>query len=341
MDQHQKITQKAVDLFNLPFFELIDKAHQIHKENFDPNQVQLSSLLSIKTGNCPEDCAYCPQSAKYNKTKTKEEHLEIETVLCAAKKAKEGGATRFCMGAAGSDPKQRDMPYLVELVKKVKEMGLETCMTLGALDKNKANELASAGLDYYNHNIDTSENFYHQIITTRGFKDRIETLENVQQAGMKVCSGGILGMGEEILDRAKMLATLATLETHPQSVPINMLVKSKNTPLANVEDLDSFDFIRTIAVARILLPKSYVRLSAGRSNMSDECQAFCFFAGANSIFYGDKLLTTKNVEFTKDKKLFARLNMSCKQKSKACQEETKTAKTLDKALNINKFYEAA
>ena len=296
-------------LFELPFNDLLFRAASIHRAHFDPNEVQVSTLLSIKTGACPEDCKYCPQSGHYNTGLEKEKLLEIDKVIQQAKAAKSAGASRFCMGAAWRSPSKKDMPYVIDMVKQVKGLGLETCMTLGMLDENQAGELADAGLDYYNHNLDTSPEYYGEIITTRSYQDRLDTLHNVRQSGMKICSGGIVGMGEETKDRAGMLVQLANMNPHPESVPINMLVKVEGTPLDDQEDLDNFEFIRTIAVARILMPQSHVRLSAGREAMNDEMQAMAFFAGANSIFYGDKLLTTENPEANQDKALFKRLGI--------------------------------
>ncbi|WP_133407400.1 biotin synthase BioB [Parashewanella tropica] len=296
-------------LFQLPMNDLLFKAHSIHRQTFDPNEIQISRLLSIKTGACPEDCKYCPQSARYDTGLEKERLMAMETVLTEAKSAKEAGATRFCMGAAWRNPRERDMPYLTQMVKEVKGMGMETCMTLGMLSPDQASELADAGLDYYNHNLDTSPEYYGDVITTRTYQNRLDTLDNVRAAGMKVCSGGIMGMGEETKDRASLLQQLANLDKHPESVPINMLVKVAGTPFAELDDLDPFEFVRTIAVARILMPLSRVRLSAGRENMTDELQAMCFFAGANSIFYGCKLLTTPNPEENHDMTLFRRLGL--------------------------------
>jgi biotin synthase len=296
-------------LFELPFNDLLFEAQTIHRENFDPNSVQLSTLLSIKTGACPEDCKYCPQSNRYDTGLVTEKLLEVEKVLVEARHAKESGATRFCMGAAWRSPKKKDMPYVVSMVKGVKALGLETCMTLGMLTDTQSEELALAGLDYYNHNLDTSREYYSEIITTRTYDDRLETLHNVREAGIKVCSGGIVGMGETQRDRAGLLVQLANLPTHPESVPINMLVRVEGTPLANEEPLDPFDFIRTIAIARILMPKSHVRLSAGREEMSEELHALAYFAGANSIFCGKKLLTTALPATHKDMALFNRLGI--------------------------------
>lgn len=296
-------------LFALPFNDLMFQAQLVHRANFKANEVQVSTLLSIKTGACAEDCKYCPQSGHYNTGLERERLLEVEKVLTQAKAALDKGASRFCMGAAWSNPKERDMPYIMEMIKGVKDMGLETCMTLGKLTADQAVELADAGLDYYNHNLDTSPEFYGEIITTRTYQDRLDTLSHVRDAGMKVCCGGIVGMGESANDRSGLLRQIANLPVHPESVPINMLVKVAGTPLENVDDLDGFEFIRTIAVARIMLPKSHVRLSAGRSRMNEQMQALCFMAGANSIFYGDKLLTTENPEADADMQLFAKLGL--------------------------------
>jgi len=309
--RHDWRSEEILELFELPFSDLIYKAAEMHRRFFDPNEVQLSQLLSIKTGGCPEDCAYCPQSAKYKKDTglDADKLMEVDKVLADAKKAKDAGASRYCMGAAWSRPKDKDLDVVIEMVKGVKEMGLETCLTLGMLEKEQAIRLKDAGLDYYNHNIDTSPEFYGEIITTRCFQDRLDTLEHVRQAGMNVCSGGIVGMGEERSDRAGMLQTLANMEKHPESVPINLLVQVKGTPLEGTKKLDPFEFVRTIAVARVMMPASYVRLSAGREDMSDEMQALCFLAGANSIFYGEKLLTTPNPAGNKDTEMFERLGI--------------------------------
>ncbi|MFW8589311.1 biotin synthase BioB [Glaciecola sp. 2405UD65-10] len=297
-------------LFALPFNDLMFQAQTIHRQHFDPNQVQVSTLLSIKTGACPEDCKYCPQSARYDTGLEKERLLEIEKVIQRAKEAKAAGSTRFCMGAAWRNPKERDMPYVTDMVKEVKKLGLETCMTLGMLTRDQALALKQAGLDYYNHNLDTSPEYYGDIITTRTYQDRLDTLDNVRGAGMNVCSGGIVGMGETSDDRSSLLRQLANLPHHPESVPINMLVKVKGTPLDNVDELEPFEFVRTIAVARILMPKSHVRLSAGRENMNEQMQAMCFLAGANSIFYGCKLLTTSNPDTHEDVQLFKKLGIN-------------------------------
>ncbi|MFZ8171006.1 biotin synthase BioB [Alteromonas macleodii] len=297
-------------LFAMPFNDLLFNAQVVHRQHFNPNEVQVSTLLSIKTGACPEDCKYCPQSARYDTGLEKERLLEIEKVIQRAKEAKQVGSTRFCMGAAWRNPRDRDMPYILKMVEEVKSLGLETCMTLGMLTRDQAVALKQAGLDYYNHNLDTSPEYYGDIITTRTYQDRLNTLENVRAAGMNVCSGGIVGMGETVSDRASMLVQLANLPEQPQSVPINMLVKVKGTPLDSVEDLDYFEFIRTIAVARVMMPKSHVRLSAGREAMNEQMQALCFMAGANSIFYGCKLLTTSNPDTHEDVMLFKKLGIN-------------------------------
>jgi biotin synthase len=300
-------------LFEKPLLELLFEAQQVHRQHFDPRQVQVSTLLSIKTGACPEDCKYCPQSARYKTGLDAERLMEVEQVLESARKAKNAGSTRFCMGAAWKNPNDRDMPYLEQMVEGVKAMGLEACMTLGTLTDSQAQRLAQAGLDYYNHNLDTSPEFYGNIITTRTYQERLDTLDKVRDAGIKVCSGGIVGLGETVTDRAGLLLQLANLPTPPESVPINMLVKVKGTPLAENEDVDAFDFIRTIAVARIMMPTSHVRLSAGREQMNEQTQAMCFMAGANSIFYGCKLLTTPNPEEDKDLQLFRKLGLNPQQ----------------------------
>jgi biotin synthase len=297
-------------LFAMPLNDLMFTAQTIHREYFNPNYVQVSTLLSIKTGACPEDCAYCPQSARYDTGLEKERLLEISKVIERAKEARATGSTRFCMGAAWRNPKARDMPYVIDMVKEVKKLGLETCMTLGMLTRDQALALKQAGLDYYNHNLDTSPEYYGDVITTRTYQDRLTTLENVRESGMHVCSGGIVGMGETANDRSGLLRQLANLPRHPESVPINMLVKVKGTPLDSVDNLEPFEFIRTIAIARILMPKSFVRLSAGRESMNEQMQAMCFMAGANSIFYGCKLLTTSNPETHEDVKLFNKLGIN-------------------------------
>ncbi|GAA3882843.1 MULTISPECIES: biotin synthase BioB [Gibbsiella] len=304
---------RAQALFEKPLLELLFEAQTVHRQHFDPRQVQVSTLLSIKTGACPEDCKYCPQSSRYKTGLEAERLMQVEQVLVSARKAKAAGSTRFCMGAAWKNPHERDMPYLQQMVQGVKAMGLETCMTLGTLNNDQAERLAEAGLDYYNHNLDTSPEFYGNIITTRSYQERLDTLEKVREAGIKVCSGGIVGLGETVRDRAGLLVQLANLPKPPESVPINMLVKVKGTPLADNEDVDPFDFIRTIAVARIMMPSSYVRLSAGREQMNEQTQAMCFMAGANSIFYGCKLLTTPNPEEDKDLQLFRKLGLNPQQ----------------------------
>ena len=296
-------------LLALPFNDLMFKAHQVHLANFPANQVQISTLLSIKTGACPEDCGYCSQSAKHDTSLERERLLPLEEVIHAAQTAKNQGATRFCMGAAWRNPTDKNLERVIEMVQAVKGLGMETCVTLGMLNEPQANRLKDAGLDYYNHNLDTSPEFYGNVITTRTYEDRLNTLDHVRNAGIHVCCGGILGMGETRQDRARLLQQLANMKFHPESVPINDLVKVEGTPLSHVPKLDPFEFIRTVAVARIIMPKSYVRLSAGRMEMTDEMQAWCFFAGANSIFYGDKLLTTDNPEKNHDQELFARLGI--------------------------------
>jgi len=296
-------------LFAQPFNDLLFQAHTIHRTNFDPNEVQISSLLSIKTGSCSEDCGYCPQSARYDSDLTPEALMPMDEVLQAAQNAKDQGASRFCMGAAWRSPKDKDVDRVVEMVKGVKAMGMETCVTLGMLTDQQTKTLKEGGLDYYNHNLDTSEDYYSEVITTRTYQDRLDTLGRVRDAGINVCCGGIVGMGEDETDRSKLLIELANLPKHPESVPINMLVQVEGTPLMGSESLDPLMFIRMIAVARILMPHSRVRLSAGRNDMSDEMQAMCFFAGANSIFYGDKLLTTDNPMTNHDLALFERLGV--------------------------------
>ena len=296
-------------LLALPFNDLMFKAHQVHLANFPANQVQISTLLSIKTGACPEDCGYCSQSARHDTSLERERLLPLEEVIDAAQTAKNQGATRFCMGAAWRNPTDKNLERVIEMVQAVKGLGMETCVTLGMLNEPQATRLKDAGLDYYNHNLDTSPEFYGNVITTRTYEDRLNTLDHVRNAGIHVCCGGILGMGETRQDRARLLQQLANMKFHPESVPINDLVKVEGTPLSNVPKLDPFEFIRTVAVARIIMPKSYVRLSAGRMEMTDEMQAWCFFAGANSIFYGDKLLTTDNPEKNHDQELFARLGI--------------------------------
>jgi biotin synthase len=296
-------------LFALPFPELIFRAAQVHRDNFDPSEVQISTLLSIKTGGCPEDCAYCPQSAKFETGVKAEKLMDLEAVLAEARAAKAGGASRFCMGAAWRSPKDRDLEKVCDMVEGVKALGMETCVTLGMLTGEQAQRLKTCGLDYYNHNLDTSPEFYGEIISTRTYQDRLDTLEHVRAAGINVCCGGIVGMGEKLDDRIGMIATLASLPVHPESVPINMLVRVEGTPLAQTAAIEPLDFVRTIAVARITMPASMVRLSAGREDMSEETQALCFLAGANSIFYGPKLLTTPNPGRDRDMALLDKLGL--------------------------------
>lgn len=297
-------------LFALPFNDLLFHAQRVHRQYFDPNSVQVSTLLSIKTGACPEDCAYCPQSVRFDTAVETERLMEVEDVLEQARLAKAAGATRFCMGAAYRSPKAKQLAAIEEMVRGVADLGLETCATLGMLNDEQAKSLKDAGLDYYNHNLDTSERYYEEIITTRTYQDRLDTLQAVRNAAIKVCCGGIIGMGENPTDRAAMLHTLATLTEHPESVPINLLMQVEGTPLYGSDPLDPLDFVRNIAVARLVMPASHVRLSAGRTQMSDETQALCFLAGANSIFYGEKLLTTANPEANRDRRLFDRLGIN-------------------------------
>jgi biotin synthase len=308
--RHDWTRVEVESLFALPFNELLFRAQETHRRYFDPATVQVSTLLSIKTGACPEDCKYCPQSARYHTGLAAEALLDVETVRARARAARAAGATRFCMGAAYRHPRDKDIDKIAGMVEAVAELGMESCATLGMLTDAQAERLADAGLDYYNHNLDTSEAHYANIISTRNYQDRLDTLERVRDAGMRVCCGGIVGIGETVADRAAMLHTLATLRAHPESVPINRLVKVEGTPLADAAEVDPFDFVRMIAVARILMPKSHVRLSAGRNEMSDELQALCFLAGANSIFYGEKLLTTPNPEASDDMRLLQRLGMT-------------------------------
>ena len=295
--------------FELPFNDLVFHAQRIHRLHFDPNKVQISTLLSIKTGACPEDCSYCPQSVRYDTGVEAEALMDLDEVTAAARAAREDGATRFCMGAAYRNPKPKQLEKIKEMVRQVSALGMETCATLGMLSPEQAAELKEAGLDYYNHNLDTSEAFYGEIVTTRSYQDRLDTLQSVRDAGLKVCCGGILGMGESERDRVEMLHTLATMEQHPESVPVNQLVQVEGTPLHGLPALDPLDLVRTVAVARLLMPRSHVRLSAGRTQMSDAVQALCFLAGANSIFYGEKLLTTANPGQSRDEVLFDRLGL--------------------------------
>ncbi|MEN8763268.1 MAG: biotin synthase BioB [Thiogranum sp.] len=296
-------------LFELPFNDLMYRAQQVHREHFDANEVQVSTLLSIKTGGCPEDCAYCPQSVHHESALEPESLMAIEAVVDAARAARQAGASRFCMGAAWRNPRGRNFERVLEMVKRVRAEGLETCVTLGMLDEQQTRRLKDAGLDYYNHNLDTSPEFYGDIISTRNYQDRLDTIQRVRDAGINVCCGGIVGMGEVRADRVSLMQQLAGQKPHPESVPVNLLVRVEGTPLADQGDLDAFEFVRTIAVARILMPQSRVRLSAGREQMNDELQALCFLAGANSIFYGEKLLTTPNPEADQDRQLFERLGL--------------------------------
>lgn len=342
--RHNWSVEQVKTLFALPFNDLLFQAQSIHRQHFNPNEVQVSTLLSIKTGACPEDCKYCPQSARYQTGLESERLLEVEKVLERAKEAKAAGSSRFCMGAAWRNPRDRDMPYLLRMVQEVKDMGMETCMTLGMLTADQASQLADAGLDYYNHNLDTSPEFYGDIITTRSYQDRLDTLSHVRNAGMKICSGGIIGMGESATDRAGLLVQLANLSPQPESVPINMLVKVKGTPLENEAEVDPFDFVRIIAVARIMMPASHVRLSAGREKMNDQMQALCFMAGANSIFYGCKLLTTANPNENADMQLFNRLGIRPEQrvqKPDLMQEQELREAVLEQQDEQELFYDAS
>jgi biotin synthase len=342
--RHDWTRAEVTALFELPFSDLMFQAQTVHRQNFNPNEVQVSTLCSIKTGACPEDCKYCPQSARYDTGLEREKLMRVEKVIEEAKAAKASGATRFCMGAAWRSPKKKDMPYVTDMVKGVKDLGLETCMTLGMVTGDQAKELADAGLDYYNHNLDTSPEYYGDIITTRTYQDRLETIDNVRNAGMKVCCGGIVGMGETENDRVGLLLQLANMKVHPESVPVNMLVRVEGTPLDQQEDLDPFDFIRTIAVARILMPQSHVRLSAGREDMNDQMQSMAFLAGANSIFYGEKLLTTANPESNKDMQLFKRLGInpeSYQVEEDEAEQEQKVQEALEEARHDHVFYNAA
>ncbi|MAY13760.1 MAG: biotin synthase BioB [Oceanospirillaceae bacterium] len=338
--RHNWTVDEAQALLSLPFNDLLFRAQTMHRRYFNPNEVQVSTLLSIKTGACPEDCAYCPQSARYDTGLEKEKLLEVQAVIEKAKAAKAAGSDRFCMGAAWRSPRKKDMPYVLAMVKGVKELGLETCMTLGMLDEEQSQQLAAAGLDYYNHNLDTSPEYYGEIITTRTYSDRLDTLANVRNAGMKVCSGGILGMGESTQDRAGLLVQLANLPTQPDSVPINQLVKVAGTPLESEQDLDPLDFVRVIAAARIMMPASHVRLSAGREQMSEEMQTMCFFAGANSIFYGECLLTTPNPAANKDQALFRKLGINSEHRVAREPESLETLLAVPENDERSLFYNA-
>jgi len=308
-------TEKIEALYQLPFMELLFQAQTIHRQHFSKNEIELCTLLSIKTGRCPEDCAYCPQSAHYDTGLEREQLFDVEAVIETAKQAKEKGATRFCMGAAWRSPPKKDFPKVIAMIKAVKDLGLEACVTLGMLDKEQAEQLHAAGLDYYNHNLDTSPDYYKKIITTRTYDDRLNTLQHVRDAGINVCCGGIIGMGETHLDRVQFLLQLAVLPEAPRSIPINKLIPIQGTPLAATAEIDNFAFIKTIAIARIMFPTSVIRLSAGREDMSEEMQTLCFLAGSNSIFYGEKLLTANNPDADTDAALFRKLGMTPKQPS--------------------------
>ncbi len=304
-------------IMNQPFNDLMFQAHTVHRMNFEPNEIQVSTLVNIKSGGCAEDCSYCSQSSRYDTGLEKQKMMAVQEVLDKAMQAKAKGATRLCMGAAWRNPNKKDFPVVLEMVKVVRDLGMETCMTLGMLDDEQVEQLKAAGLDYYNHNLDTSEAYYSKVITTRSFQDRLDTIDKVQKAGINVCSGGIIGMGEQHKDRAELLRTFANMSHHPDSVPINLLVPIEGTPMAEMRGkTDAFEFIRVIATARILMPKSYVRLSAGRMELNEQAQAWCFFAGANSLFYGDKLLTTENPEADTDLQLFAKLGLNMQKVAK-------------------------
>ena len=309
---HDWNLEEIIALYRQPLNDLLHRAHTVHRRWFDPNEIQLSTLLNIKSGGCPEDCAYCPQSARYQAGVDNEALMSCEQVLEAARRARDSGASRFCMGAAWRSPKDRDIDRVAEMITGVRQLGLETCVTLGMLKPGQPERLKQAGLDYYNHNLDTSESFYGRIISTRTYQDRLDTLQRVRDAGINVCCGGIIGMGESVEDRAALLQTLACLPRQPESVPINTLVRVSGTPLAEQEETDPIELVRTVACARVLMPRAYVRLSAGRTEMSDATQALCFYAGANSIFYGEKLLTTGNPQFSRDQSLFERLGLSAR-----------------------------
>ena len=330
--RHDWSLHEVQALFARPFIDLLFQAQQVHREHHAPSTVQMSTLLSIKTGACPEDCAYCPQSVRYDTGVGREALLQLAEVRDAATRAKAAGATRFCMGAAYRSPKAKDLALIKDMIAEVRALGLETCATLGMLTPDQAIELRESGLDYYNHNLDTSPEFYGEIITTRTYQDRLDTLAAVRDAGMKVCCGGIVGMGEAPKDRAALLMTLANLPEHPESVPINNLVQVPGTPLHGQDPIDPFDFVRTLAVARILMPLSYVRLSAGREEMSDELQALCFMAGANSIFYGEKLLTTGNPDVARDRNLFARLGLKAEGSDASSTRDCVTHETINRDL---------
>jgi biotin synthase len=332
---------KVKVLFNKPLLDLLYDAQKVHRQHFDPLEIQMSTLLSVKTGGCPEDCKYCSQSARYKTGLRAEKLLQVEKVLQSARTAKEAGSSRFCMGAAWSNPHERDMPYLEEMVRGVKALGLETCMTLGKLTDSQVERLANVGLDYYSHNLDTSPEYYGSIITTRTYQDRLTTIDKVRAAGIKVCSGGILGLGESNLDRIGLLLQLANLSKAPESVPINMLVKVAGTPLEDSEPVDAFDYIRVIAVARIMMPTSYVRIAAGREKMTVQMQAMCFMAGANSIFYGCKLLTATNPDEDQDMKLIRKLGLKTQKVHQSLTDEEEGASLLKDVMTMDdeKYYQ--
>ncbi|MDX1351407.1 MAG: biotin synthase BioB [Thiomicrorhabdus sp.] len=327
--RHDWSVEEIRAIMDQPFNDLMFQAQTVHRQNFNPNEVQTSTLVNIKSGGCAEDCSYCSQSARNYTDIEKEQMMEVQEVIEQALVAKERGATRLCMGAAWRNPNKKDFPRVLEMVRVVKDLGLETCLTLGMLNDDQVKQLKEAGLDYYNHNLDTSEAFYPQVITTRNYQDRLDTIDKVQQAGINVCSGGIIGMGEQHKDRAELLKTFGNMRVHPNSVPINLLVAIEGTPLAHMKDkTDSFEFIRVIAAARIIMPQTYVRLSAGRMTLTDEAQALCFFAGANSIFYGDKLLTTENPESDHDIQLFKKLGIQMQKNIKAETQAKKMAEQI-------------
>ncbi|WP_029933325.1 biotin synthase BioB [Thiomicrospira pelophila] len=320
--RHDWTSAEIKAIMNQPFNDLMFQAHTVHRMNFEPNEVQISTLVNIKSGGCAEDCSYCSQSSRYDTGLEKQKMMAVQEVLDKAMQAKAKGATRLCMGAAWRNPNKKDFPVVLEMVKVVRDLGMETCMTLGMLDDDQVAALKEAGLDYYNHNLDTSEAYYSKVITTRSFQDRLDTIDKVQKSGINVCSGGIIGMGEQHKDRVELLRTFANMDNHPGSVPINLLVPVEGTPLADMKgQTDAFEFIRVIATARVLMPQSYVRLSAGRMELNEQAQAWCFFAGANSIFYGDKLLTTDNPEADSDVQLFKKLGLNMQAQSKAHIEE--------------------
>lgn len=320
--RHDWTSAEIKAIMNQPFNDLMFQAHTVHRMNFEPNEVQISTLVNIKSGGCAEDCSYCSQSSRYDTGLEKQKMMAVQEVLDKAMQAKAKGATRLCMGAAWRNPNKKDFPVVLEMVKVVRDLGMETCMTLGMLDDDQVAALKEAGLDYYNHNLDTSEAYYSKVITTRSFQDRLDTIDKVQKSGINVCSGGIIGMGEQHKDRVELLRTFANMDNHPGSVPINLLVPVEGTPLADMKgQTDAFEFIRVIATARILMPQSYVRLSAGRMELNEQAQAWCFFAGANSIFYGDKLLTTDNPEADSDVQLFKKLGLNMQAQAKAHIEE--------------------